>query len=383
MPYIGNPIYQAAFVVDQFSGNGSTTAFTMSVAPAGVTNVLVAVSGVLQDPSTYGVVGNTITFSAAPPSGTGNISCRYLGVPASGVTTTAYRTVTEFTATASQTTFTPPSYNVGFINVYLNGVLLGSADYTATNGTTVVLATGASAGNLVTVESFQISSVANAISNSAGAINLAGTLISGTLPVANGGTGVTTSTGSGSNVLSTSPTLVTPSLGTPSAINLSNATALPRTALPIGCVLQIVQTVNTAAFTTTSTSYVTLMTVSITPSSASNKVLITFGTNGGTNGDVMHGYVAIFRNSTQLFQGDAAGSRRGATSVINTATQQQFYYGGTFLDSPATTSAISYTIQVLSSNGATLYINRSARDTDLLAYDGRSVSSVTVMEIAA
>jgi hypothetical protein len=173
MPYIGNPIYQSAFVVDQFNGNGSTTAFTMSVAPAGVTNVLVAVSGVLQDPSTYGVVGNTITFSAAPPSGTGNISCRYLGVPASGVTTTAYRTVTEFTATASQTTFTPPSYTVGFINVYLNGVLLGSADYTATNGTTVVLTTGALAGNLVTVESFQVSSVLNAIPNTAGSVSSA------------------------------------------------------------------------------------------------------------------------------------------------------------------------------------------------------------------
>lgn len=171
MPYIGNPIYQSAFVTDTFSGNGSTTAFTMSVAPAGVTNVLVSVSGVLQDPSTYGVVGNTITFSAAPPSGTGNISCRYLGIPVTGVTTTAYRTVTEFTATASQTTFTPPSYTVGFINVYLNGVLLGSADYTATNGTTVVLATGASAGNLLTVESFLVSSVLNAIPNTAGAVS--------------------------------------------------------------------------------------------------------------------------------------------------------------------------------------------------------------------
>jgi len=201
MPYIGNPIYQSAFVVDQFSGNGSTTAFTMSVAPAGVTNVLVAVSGVLQDPSTYGVVGNTLTFTAAPPSGTGNISCRYLGVPASGVTTTAYRTVTEFTATASQTTFTPPSYTVGFINVYLNGVLLGSADYTATNGTTVVLATGASAGNLVTVESFLVSSVLNAIPNTAGSVggsnlaagsvNLASSTVTGVLPIANGGTGTT------------------------------------------------------------------------------------------------------------------------------------------------------------------------------------------------
>jgi hypothetical protein len=180
MPYIGNPIYQSAFVVDQFSGNGSTTAFTMSVAPAGVTNVLVAVSGVLQDPSTYGVVGNTITFSAAPPSGTGNISCRYLGVPASGVTTTAYRTVTEFTATASQTTFTPPSYTVGFINVYRNGSRLGNADYTATNGTTVVLPTGASAGDLVTVESFLVSSVLNAIPNTAGAVTPA--LLSGNAP---------------------------------------------------------------------------------------------------------------------------------------------------------------------------------------------------------
>jgi len=180
MPYIGNPIYQSAFVVDQFNGNGSTTAFTMSVAPAGVTNVLVAVSGVLQDPSTYGVVGNTITFSAAPPSGTGNISCRYLGVPASGVTTTAYRTVTEFTATASQTTFTPPSYTVGFINVYLNGVLLGSADYTASNGTTVVLATGASAGNLLTVESFLVSSVLNAIPNTAGSVSASNLAASGT-----------------------------------------------------------------------------------------------------------------------------------------------------------------------------------------------------------
>jgi hypothetical protein len=189
MPYIGNPIYQSAFVTDQFSGTGSATAFTMSVAPAGVSNVLVAVSGVLQDPSTYGVSGTTLTFSTAPPSGTGNISCRYLGVPASGVTTTAYRTVTEFTATASQTTFTPPSYTVGFINVYLNGVLLGSADYTATNGTTVVLATGASAGNLVTVESFLVNSVLNAIPNTAGAVS--------------------------SSNIQTSPTLTTPTLTSP------------------------------------------------------------------------------------------------------------------------------------------------------------------------
>ena len=170
MAYVGNQPYQVAFVTDTFSGTGSTTAFTMSVAPANTSSVLVAITGVLQDPSTYSVSGTTLTFSAAPPSGTGNISVRYLGIPASGVTTTAYRTVTEFTATAGQTTFTPPSYTVGFINVYRNGALLGSADYTATNGTTVVLASAATSGDLVTVESFLVSSVLNAIPATAGSV---------------------------------------------------------------------------------------------------------------------------------------------------------------------------------------------------------------------
>jgi hypothetical protein len=116
------------------------------------------------------VAGTTLTFSAAPPSGTANISVRFLGIPASGVTTTAYRTLTEFTATASQTTFTPPSYTVGYINVFRNGVMLGTADYTASNGTTVVLASAASAGDLVVTESFYVSSVLNAIPGTAGSV---------------------------------------------------------------------------------------------------------------------------------------------------------------------------------------------------------------------
>lgn len=171
MSYIGASPTNTAFVTDQFSGTGSQTAFTMSLAPATTSSIIVAVTGVLQDPSTYSVSGTTLTFSAAPPSGTGNISVRYLGIPASGVTTTAYRTVTEFTATAGQTSFSVPSYTVGYIDVYRNGARLGTADYTATNGTTVVLASGAIAGELVTVESFYVSSVLNAIPATAGAVN--------------------------------------------------------------------------------------------------------------------------------------------------------------------------------------------------------------------
>jgi len=171
MSYIGNQPTNVAFLTDTFSGNGSTTAFTMSVAPANTSSILVAVTGVVQDPSTYSVSGTTLTFSAAPPSGTSNISVRYLGIPASGVTTTAYRTVTNFTATAGQTTFSTPSYTVGYIDVYRNGARLGSADYTATNGTTVILAAACNANDLVVTESFYVSSVLNAIPATAGAVN--------------------------------------------------------------------------------------------------------------------------------------------------------------------------------------------------------------------
>ena len=59
------------------------------------------------------------------------------------------------------------------------------------------------------------------------AVSLSTADITGTLPVANGGTGVTTSTGTTNVVLSNSPTLVTPALGTPSAAVLTNATGLP------------------------------------------------------------------------------------------------------------------------------------------------------------
>ena len=190
MPIIGNPLNSVAFLTDSFNGNGSTTAFTMSVAPATSSSILVVITGVTQAPSTYSVVGTTLTFSTAPPSGTANISVRYLGIPASGVTTTAYRTLTEFTATASQTTFTPPSYTVGFIAVYQNGVMLGSTDYTATNGTTVVLAVGALVNDLISTESFYVSSVLNALPVTGGTIS-GNLVVTGTASI----TGVTTLTG--------------------------------------------------------------------------------------------------------------------------------------------------------------------------------------------
>ncbi len=210
MSYIGNTPISVAFLTDTFSGNGSTTAFTMTVAPANTSSILVAVTGVVQDPSTYSVSGTTLTFSGAPPSGTSNISVRYLGIPASGVTTTAYRTVTDTTATASQTSFTIPSYTVGYVDVFRNGVRLAAADFTATTGTTVVLANACTVGDTVTTVSFYVSSVLNAIPNTAGSVS-SSNIVSGvtlTSPVTAGtptGVGVLTS---GTAVASTSGTSI-------------------------------------------------------------------------------------------------------------------------------------------------------------------------------
>jgi len=75
-------------------------------------------------------------------------------------------TRTNFTATASQTTFTV-SYTVGYVDVYLNGIkLIVGTDVTATNGTSIVLATGATAGDLVEVVAFETFEVANALTTS-------------------------------------------------------------------------------------------------------------------------------------------------------------------------------------------------------------------------
>jgi hypothetical protein len=174
MSYIGASPTTAAFPFDQFSGNGTTTAFTMSYAPASTTSIVVSISGVVQNPNTYSVSGLTITFSGAPPTGTNNIGVLFLGLPASGVTTpgnTAYLSTTQFTATAGQTTFTPSgTYQTGFINVIRNGSQLAPTDYTATNGTTVVLSTAASLGDVVVIEVYNLTSVTNALPLTGGTV---------------------------------------------------------------------------------------------------------------------------------------------------------------------------------------------------------------------
>jgi len=78
MSYIGTPIDTTnqfqSLQGKRFSGNASTTAFTLDVAPGSTLDIEVYVENVRQDPnSAYSLSGTTLTFAAAPPSGTNNI----------------------------------------------------------------------------------------------------------------------------------------------------------------------------------------------------------------------------------------------------------------------------------------------------------------------
>ena len=80
--------------IDNFSGNNSTVAFTLTSDPSTENNTAVYINGVYQQKNTYSVSGTTLTFSTAPPSGTSNIEVAYatplaIGTPSDGTVTNA------------------------------------------------------------------------------------------------------------------------------------------------------------------------------------------------------------------------------------------------------------------------------------------------------
>jgi hypothetical protein len=150
-------------------------------------------------------------------------------------------------------------------------------------------------------------------------------------------------------------------------------------------VLQVKSTAKTDTFTTTSATFVdvTSLSVSITPTSASNKILILATVNGNGNNGVNGLQGQLVRDSTAIALGDAAGVR---TPVSFGNIENNDAVGITssimFLDSPATTSATTYKIQVRSNvSGQPVNINRLSNNGDSATLT-RSLSTITVMEVA-
>ena len=153
-----------------------------------------------------------------------------------------------------------------------------------------------------------------------------------------------------------------------------------------GHVLQTFVATKTDTMTSTNQSFTDIpnMTITITPSSTTSKILFNWHVSVGINGDIAHGYVNAVRDSTNLLVADAdGGSRTEATNVYNTnAAGAMYICSGVFLDSPNTTSATVYKLQIKTSNTNAIYVNRSGRDYDSAAHDGRATSSMSVLEIA-
>ena len=165
---------------------------------------------------------------------------------------------------------------------------------------------------------------------------------------------------------------------------VTGLTALPDSAMASGSVIQVAQTLKTDAFSTTSTSYVDItgLSVNITPSSSSNKVLVDF--------------VIACGNDTQTQNRfDLVRQVGGSDTTINPATMDSatamFFVSENnvgfmraqctyrFLDSPNTTSQVNYRLRTkIYSSSYTQYVNRASFSSDTT---GSSV--ITVMEVAA
>ena len=153
-----------------------------------------------------------------------------------------------------------------------------------------------------------------------------------------------------------------------------------------GKVLQVVQTVKTDTTSTTAVTTslvdITGMTVDITPSATTSKVLVFWSTQVGTvaNSGVN---IRLVRDSATPLLGDAASSRIRVTTLASPAHTEVMGVGnGVYLDSPSSTSSVTYKLQWSKNSAGTTYLNRSNVDTDSASY-ARSTSSITVMEIGA
>jgi hypothetical protein len=170
----------------------------------------------------------------------------------------------------------------------------------------------------------------------------------------------------------------------------SNVISVPsgHTLYAPGHVVQVVQGVktDTLATSTVNTWLATGITATITPKFSSSKILVTthiqIGGNGGTSFDAGFG---LFRNNSQIALPSSYGSRlpiiapwgQRADSLYEMST-----VSGEFLDSPNSTSALTYDIRgYIAANAYAHYINRTGSDSDAIG-DTRGISVITLMEIA-
>lgn len=150
--------------------------------------------------------------------------------------------------------------------------------------------------------------------------------------------------------------------------------------------MQVVQAVKLDVFTTTSTAYIDVpgLSVAITPKFINSKILITGNISlGSTQIERYSVFGRVTRNGTAIGIADADGVRdRGTFSYQMGGFEGPMSQGFSILDTPSTTSSLTYTAQIKAEAPASAYINRGLEADGNSAITPRVISSITVMEIA-
>jgi len=186
-------------------------------------------------------------------------------------------------------------------------------------------------------------------------------------------------------------TIASPNSNTNRTLSLPDATGTVDRIERAGNVLQVVSTIKTDTFSMSGGSFVAItgLTAAITPSSASNKVLVNLSIGRVSPNQAVGATVAfqLFRDATLIGAGTQSGSQLATSFVTVSALNNNYNSGGfnfQFLDSPSSTSSLTYSVKILGESSTTVYINRSyTGGTGGTTYEAASASTITVMEIAA
>ena len=158
-----------------------------------------------------------------------------------------------------------------------------------------------------------------------------------------------------------------------------------------GGIIQVKQTVKTDTFSTLNETFtdVTGLSVSITPKFSTSKIMVSYSGCGGS-GQNRVGHIRLARviggtTTTDIFIGDQSGASQAqaSSSFVQTNTYFVSSFSGTFIDSPSTTSAVTYKLQLAAGDqDYQVHIGRS-HDNNNEFSRGTTPSQITVMEISA
>ena len=179
-------------------------------------------------------------------------------------------------------------------------------------------------------------------------------------------------------------------MSTLSVDTIQGKTTAGTVAMPAGHVIQTQQTALTSALVVsapTSFTDISGLNVAITPKFSSSKILIHVNLVGEVQNDTFHAIFRLLRGSTAIGIGDAVDSRPQASFMIDSYASGGSLAGITasfhFLDSPSTTSATTYKIQVLAHSGSgNVAIGRNHSDNSSSGGPGRFPSIITAQEIS-